>query len=144
MLLVVASKPKDFTRGAAVGLWATAEERGAAVALRALSAGAPNFRDYVDACLGGIEDVVDALPPGETQTDSDDGDGGDADGDGAAALLGVALPAFSTPPPPPRGDPRTVLEAFILEYSGGVPVFVREICRHLVSCKAVVVRAGKG
>ncbi|KAK7249313.1 guanyl-nucleotide exchange factor [Aureococcus anophagefferens] len=39
---------------------------------------------------------------------------------------------------PPR-DPRRVLEDFVLEYSGGVPAFVREICRHLVSSKAVVV-----
>ena len=124
MLLVVAAKPRDFGRGPAAQLWADAGERGAALSLRALGRGSDAYGTYVAQCLGGVDDVVDARDDGGAAARGGGGDG--------APLLGGAAGE------PPR-DPRRVLEDFVLEYSGGVPAFVREICRHLVASKAVVV-----
>ena len=124
MLLVVAAKPRDFGRGPAAQLWADAGERGAALSLRALGRGSDAYGTYVAQCLGGVDDVVDARDDGGAAARVVGGD--------EAPLLGGAAEE------PPR-DPRRVLEDFVLEYSGGVPAFVREICRHLVASKAVVV-----
>ena len=124
MLLVVAAKPRDFGRGPAAQLWADAGERGAALSLRALGRGSDAYGTYVAQCLGGVDDVVDAR---------------DDDGAAARGVGGDENPLLGGVAEEPPRDPRRVLEDFVLEYSGGVPAFVREICRHLVASKAVVV-----
>ena len=64
-----------------------------------------------------------------------DGDADDGDYDSYwAAMVAPAGDAADA-----ESDPAAALQAFVLDYSGGVPVYVREICRHLVETEAVVV-----